>query len=89
VTPLTKALERDVPMVAMEAAAALGRLDNPEATEPLCEALKSPEANVRANACTALGTLGGEKAVACLKGVENDQDPFVQTAAREALKRIK
>ncbi|MEA1976393.1 MAG: HEAT repeat domain-containing protein, partial [Chloroflexota bacterium] len=81
---LIASLETDVPMVAMEAAASLGRLGMSEAVEPLCEALKNADANVRASACTALGWLGGEKALSYLKDAEQDKDPFVQAAAKEA-----
>lgn len=86
---LIKALETDVPIVAMEAAASLGRLGRSEAIEPLCDALENSDSNVRANACTAIGLLGGERALSCLKSVEKDKDPFVQAAAKEALRKTK
>lgn len=86
---LITVLEADIPMVAMEAAASLGRLGGSEAIEPLCAALISADSNVRANACTALGRFGGEKALSCLRDAEKDKDPFVQAAAKEALRRNK
>ena len=86
ISALITSLGSDVPIVAMEAAASLGRLGISKAIGPLCEALKNVDVNVRANACTALGTIGGETALSCLKGAERDKDPFVQSAAKEALK---
>jgi len=87
VDALLRALQSDVPTIAMEAAASLGRIGKPEAVEPLCEALKHADSNVRANAATALGTLGGDEALRCLKSAEQDNDPFVQSAVAEALER--
>ena len=89
INTLITVLETDVPMVAMEATASLGRLGKPEAVEPLCEALRNADANVRANACSALGWFGGDKALSCLKDAEKDKNPFVQAAAKEALRRNK
>lgn len=86
---LIAGLASDVPMVAMEAAAALGRLGRAEALEPLCTALrKNADANVRANACTALGLLGGEMAHACLHEAVRDADTFVRSAAIAALRSL-
>jgi HEAT repeat protein len=86
VNPLVRALKSQNSLVQMEAAAALGRLGNLEAVRPLCKSVKSPDANVRANICMALGQLGGEEAIACLRELLKDKDPFVQAAAREALR---
>jgi hypothetical protein len=86
VNPLISLLETDTPAVQMEAAASLGRLGRSEAVEPLCKALESPDTNVRANGCIALGRLGGKKAITCLKDALKDRDPFVQAAAKEALR---
>ncbi len=81
------ALESDALLVAMESAASLGRLHRTEAVEALCEALRSPDVNVRTNACTALGHFETEPATACLNRGAKDPDGFVRAAAEEALRR--
>jgi HEAT repeat protein len=88
--PSVEALIRamgDAPIVAMEAAASLGRLGRPDAVEPLCQALRSPDVNVRASASTALGNFKNATARECLGKALHDPDLFVQSAAEEAMRR--
>ena len=86
VNPLIRILESDESMVAKEAAAALGGLGDPAAVEPLCAALGTTDINVRASAAMALGQLGGKRAVECLKSASEDENRFVRSAIREALR---
>ena len=51
------------------------------------EALKSNNPNVRANACQALGTLGGTQAATALNDVLRSYDLSVRSAAQDALAR--
>ncbi|WP_167737610.1 HEAT repeat domain-containing protein [Sphingomonas parva] len=74
----------DAPLVAMEAAAALAAVGDREAVEPLCAALRSASANVRANAVAALGRIGGRRAEDCIEMVIADPDPMVRAAAADA-----
>lgn len=85
---LRAALAGDVALVAMEAAAALGRWGRAGDATALCAALGHADANVRANACTALGDLGGSEALAGLDAAAADDDAFVRAAASDALRRL-
>ena len=85
---LRAALAGDVALVAMEAAAALGRRGRTSDVAALCAALGHADANVRANACTALGNLGGSAAQAGLRAASADDDAYVRAAATDALHRL-
>jgi hypothetical protein len=52
-----------------------------------CDALANPNANVCANAVTALGTFGADSAGACLDRAAADPVPFLRTVAEDALRR--
>jgi HEAT repeat protein len=85
--PLVVALG-DEPVVAMEAAAALGRLAFAESVEALCRALRNDDANVRANAATALGRFADDAARERLRAAAaSDPSDLVRRAAADALSR--
>jgi hypothetical protein len=85
---LLKALETDAETrVRWNAANALGRLGVVDAIDALCSATESEDQNVRANCCIALGELGGDRAIQCLRKMLKQEAPngFVWTCAAEAL----
>ena len=77
--------------VRLKAAVLLGRLDDPRAVRPLVKALRDDNYVVRGAAARALGNLGlpaAEGAIESLFQVVEDEEPFVQKEARQALKRL-
>ena len=72
----------------IEAAAALG-FQGDASTLPVLERLLAnthEDANVRANACIAIGRLGLPGSVTVLKQTLHDQDPFLVRCAEQALR---
>jgi HEAT repeat protein len=70
-------------------ATALGLAKDARATPALCKATESRSVIVRFKSCTALGRIGGTKAVECLKKVlAKDEHKLVREAAEEALAMI-
>jgi HEAT repeat protein len=68
---------------------ALGQLGDRRAVEPLINILKNKEEDrwLRVGAAASLGNIGDERAVSPLQGAE--EDPYVQSAAQQALERIR
>jgi HEAT repeat protein len=86
VAPLVKSDEPDLVRAAITA---LGRITQPDALAPLFEALRSPDAEVRAAVVGALGERGGAESVEHLRRVAaTDAEPTVFAAAIDALKRV-
>lgn len=63
----------------------LGKTGSPDATVPLCSAIKDAESIVRSAAAAGLAEIATPEAVACLKAAENDRDPNVRKAIERAL----
>jgi hypothetical protein len=87
---LVGALEsRDV-YVRIEAAAALGRVGDTRAVDPLCNCLANdPSSNVRANAALALSRFDSNDAKRCLEvAASKDKSLFVRDIAAKALHEI-
>src|SRR5262249_23659565 len=84
---LLRQLESGDPAARVEAAEKLGRSKAPEAAQPLIEALRGPEQQVRA-AATALGGIGGGPAIRALAPSLWDSTGLVQSEAAAALLRI-
>jgi len=78
---------RDVAL-RMETAAALGRLGDATLSPQLEEIFLNPheDDNVRANACIALGRLAAPSSLPLLTRALTDSDPFIASAAKEALR---
>ncbi len=77
--------------VRLKAAVLLGRLDDPRAVRPLVRALRDDNYVVRGAAARALGNLGlpaAEGAIENLFGLVEDEEPFVQKEAEQALRRL-
>jgi HEAT repeat protein len=71
------------------AALALGEIGDPDATEPLLEALRNRQDSwLRRNAATALGQIGDVRALPSLEIALNDDDASVCEAAGEAMREI-
>ncbi|MDT5156191.1 MAG: hypothetical protein QOH51_548 [Acidobacteriota bacterium] len=86
VAPLVKSDEPDLVRAAI---AALGRISHPDAQTPLFEALRSTDAEVRAEVVVALGERVGAEALEQLRRVAaTDAEPRVFAAACDALKRL-
>lgn len=68
-----------------EVAAALGRIGDPAAAEPLTAALEDPFAAVRADAADALARLGADLAMRSLGRLLADDDPYVRGRSAAAL----
>lgn len=68
-----------------QAAEALGKSGNQRAVLPLAEGLRSSDASQRLLIVRALGRLGGSRAVYTLYKMEDDDNPSVRAAARQAL----
>jgi HEAT repeat protein len=71
-----------------QAAAALGRLHDNSATEPLIELLRDSETDVRAAAARALGAIKDPSAVEALVAVARDPEYEVREAAMTALEGL-
>jgi HEAT repeat protein len=74
--------------VRLKAAGWLQDLPDPVAVEPLVEALRDPDVNVRRRAATALGRIG-QPAGRALLGLMRDPDPQLRRTAVEQLGRIR
>lgn len=84
--PFVTAADLDLGRAAL---AALGQIKHPAALPPLIEALRSPDADLRATAATALGARGGAEALEQLQRVAaTDAEPVVCEAAISALKQL-
>jgi HEAT repeat protein len=86
VPPLLIALEDEHWSVRCAAATALGRIHSGKATAALLARLADEDATVRRTAVAALGEIGDARAAA--RRVQGLQDPGLQAAALEALRRI-
>jgi HEAT repeat protein len=71
--------------VQIAAVRTLGQMSAPEANTPLCTALDSPFAPIRAEAALALGRREANKAVPQLRELLEDDEPVVVAAALDAL----
>lgn len=77
--------------VRLKAAVMLGRLADPRAVGPLVQALRDDNYVVRGAAARALGNLGHPLAVNSVEALfrlVDDEEPFVQQEARQALARL-
>jgi len=77
--------------VRLKAAVLLGRLNDPSAVRPLVRALQDNNYVVRGAAARALGNLGlpaAEGAIESLFALVEDEEPFVQQEAKQALQRL-
>ena len=89
VAPLADLLARDSDTDVREAAAsALGRLNSPEATDRLIDAMADPEPSVREMVAWALGDVGSSKATDRLIDAMADPEPAVREAVASALGNI-
>jgi bilin biosynthesis protein len=75
-------------LVRWEATRALGELGDPQAVEPLVEALEDERVYVRRGAAWALGEIGDARAVAPLSRIAQDKGNRISEIAAEALDRI-
>lgn len=73
------------PRVRAQTVLLLGQTRSAAATPPLCEALKDVEPVVRTAAAGALGELGDDAAVACLRAHQAEPDAAVRAAVTRAL----
>ena len=74
--------------LAVLAADALGKAENPRAVLPLVEALKSDDSSLRLAIAHGLGMLGGGRALAALKKLRSDPNPGVHNAALASLAEL-
>lgn len=87
--PVLAALKSERTFTRGAAAAALGRIGDPNAVGPLLSALKDKEGYVRACVAAALGRIGDRRAVAPLiETMKSDADEDVRQYSAEALGRI-
>lgn len=78
------------PLHRVQAARALGELDDPEALEPLCTGLQDPSAEVRAAAAGGLEKLGESGGLECLVEARKDEpEAEVRTAMEAALRSLR
>jgi len=90
--PLTSALSDKNPFVRARAAAALGSIGAAAASAvpTLIALLKSDkEAEVKRQIATALGYMGDRSALAALHVAAADNDPYLSSAARDSIKKLK
>ena len=84
-----KNLKNEKVLIRKNAARALSVLQDKRAIPFLLEALKDPEAQVRAEVCRALGLFGQESLIEELKNVlYADQSPMVRSSAGKAIQNI-
>lgn len=78
------------PLVRMESVAALGRLGDVSVVDSILAKLNDPkeQADVRANACVALGTLKAPGAKQALERARRDGDDFIVRSAEAALRLL-
>lgn len=87
--PLIETLETEVEVPKREyAAKALGLLGNSQAVEPLIEALKDEDENVRDKAAQALGEIRDERAIKPLEATLSDVHWFVRKSAAASLNKF-
>ena len=89
VQPRVKALGDKNERVRRSAAAALGKIGDPQAVQPLIKALGDSNSDVRSSAATALGEIGDQRAVQPLKNLLKDKNEPIRRLAAKALKQIK
>ncbi|WNG44953.1 HEAT repeat domain-containing protein [Archangium minus] len=77
------------PLHRVQAARALGELDDPEALEPLCAGLQDPSADVRAAAAGGLEKLGEVGGLECLEARKDEPEAEVRTALESALRSLR
>ncbi|HII06056.1 MAG TPA: hypothetical protein HA349_01690 [Methanotrichaceae archaeon] len=83
---LTSGLNHELYWVRADAAESLGKSGDPQAVDPLIEALKDEHPGVRANAAEALGAVGDPKAIDPLtEVVREDDDKSTRYYAARAL----
>ncbi len=76
-------------MIALKAVEALGQVKGDDSYNTLITLLRSPAADVRAAAATALGTLGDQKARAHIDHmIKEEKDVVVQEAMKKALGKL-
>ena len=85
---IIQALSNDNSSTRRSAAAALGRLGDNRAVDPLIEALSDDDSDVRDAAVKALGRLGDKRAVDPLIKALSDKDWHVRRSTAEALGRL-
>src|SRR5207244_4015771 len=85
---LLRALESAVPADKFAIAAALARLHDPAALDPLASAAKSKEAEVRGLAARAFGECGLAAGTNALVVLLKDPDPVVREQAQTAIREI-
>ena len=89
VQPRVKALGDKNERVRRSAAAALGKIGDPQAVQPLIKALGDSNSDVRSSAATALGEIGDQRAVQPLKNLLKYKNEPIRRLAAKALKQIK
>lgn len=76
-------------VIALKAVEALGQVKGDDSYNTLITLLRSPAADVRAAAATALGTLGDQKARAHIDHmIKDEKDVVVQEAMKKALGKL-
>lgn len=86
---IVSSLSDSSPMVRSEAAAALGKLSNPEMVSHLTPVLTDRDSDVRKTAAMALMKIGDGEAIAPLKtALENETDPTLQPVFRLAISQL-
>ncbi|RZN62915.1 HEAT repeat domain-containing protein [Methanonatronarchaeum sp. AMET6-2] len=83
-----KSLESDNTYVKMDAALALGRIEDKRAVKPLIGVLDDPDKDVRKNAAISLGAIGEEEAIQPLSKLLEDNEPEVRREAVNSLGQI-
>jgi len=74
----------------IESVVALGALGDERAVDKLISLLSNDtDKNIRANAASSLGRIGGEKGDAALSAAIDDQDAFVASVASHSLERLR
>ncbi|WGI16656.1 HEAT repeat domain-containing protein [Methanonatronarchaeum sp. AMET-Sl] len=73
-----KSLKSDNEYVRMDAALALGRIEDERAVKPLIKVLKDTDKDVRKNAAISLGSIGSKKAINPLSKLLDDKHPEVR-----------
>ncbi|OUJ18503.1 HEAT repeats containing protein [Methanonatronarchaeum thermophilum] len=83
-----KSLKSDNNYVRMDAALALGRIEDKRAVEPLINALKDPDKDVRKNAAISLGSIGEKEAIKPLSKLLDDKHADVRRETVNSLSLI-
>ena len=86
---IIKLVESKDSVVAMKAIESLGKVPGDDSYNTLITLLRSPQANVRAAAATALGVLGDQKARAHIDHLlTTEKDSVVAEAMKKALSKL-